>query len=38
MPVLRKDYEKIKNMKIDRSNWMDVIGKMKSLERKAKKN
>jgi hypothetical protein len=23
-------------MKIDRSNWMDVTGKMRSLERKAK--
>jgi hypothetical protein len=33
---LGKDYEKIKNMKIDRSNWMDVTGKMRSLERKAK--
>jgi hypothetical protein len=32
---LGKEYEKIKNTKMDRSNWSDLSAKMKNLERKA---
>jgi hypothetical protein len=32
---LGKEYEKIKNTKMDRSNWSDLSAKMKNLEKKA---
>jgi hypothetical protein len=32
---LGKEYEKIKNTKMDRSNWSDLSAKMKNLERKS---